>query len=67
MARRKIEETVKETIYSMLRAGSYGWMIQEATGVSLSTINKLRKEVMAAGYEHVYHPRGGQVSRYINC
>ena len=62
--RKIIAETTKETIRSMVRAGQYGWQIQEATGVSLATINKIRKEVREAGWDHVYHKKGGVVSNW---
>ena len=62
--RKFISEVTKETVKSMLRAGQYGWQIEEATGVSLSTINKLRKEVRKEGYEHVFHPQKGVVSNW---
>lgn len=56
------EETI-ERIRMLLKAGKTGLDISDQTGVSISTICRIRKELEREGFD-IWHV-GGAVSRYI--
>lgn len=57
---------MRTKIEIMLRQGHTGYEIAYATGVSESTICKIRKKLQEQGWESLWHPvRGGFVSSGI--
>ena len=60
---KRIPEALLVTIDSMLRAGEYTWRICEETGVSTATVQKRRNRLKELGYEHIWHPKGGVLSK----
>ena len=57
----KISAITKEKIKSMLVHGARGYEIAEATGVSTTTVTKIRKELQDEGYQ-IWHTHGGVVA-----
>ncbi len=62
----RLSEATWITMDSMLRAGEYTWKICDVLGVSSTTVQKRRNLLKKEGYEHIWHPKGGLVSRGYN-
>lgn len=61
---KKISVEKKEEVKMVLRSGLVGYEVAEQTGVSISTVNKIRKELEQSGFD-IWH-RGGVVSSWCN-
>ena len=61
---KKISVEKKEEVKMILRSGLVGYEVAEKTGVSISTVNKIRKELQREGFD-IWH-RGGVVSSWCN-
>ena len=61
---KKLSTEKRFEVEQALRCGLTGWDIKEKTGVSLSTISKIRQEEAKKGFD-IYHVPG-KLSKYIN-
>lgn len=61
---KKISVEKKEEVKMILRSGLVGYEVAEKAGVSISTVNKIRKELQREGFD-IWH-RGGVVSSWCN-
>ena len=55
--KKKISEKQKMLVVSLLKTGLTGYEIAEQAGVSVSTVNKIRKELEKTGFD-IWHVGG---------
>lgn len=60
---KRVSEIKKEQVKALLKCGKTGLDISDQVGISLATINKIRKELERTGFD-IWH-RPGVVSKYI--
>ena len=61
---KKISEKKKMLVVSLLKTGATGYEIAEQAGVSVSTVNKIRKELEMTGFD-IWHV-GGVHSKWMS-
>ena len=61
---KKISDKKKMLVISLLKTGATGYEIAEQAGVSVTTVNKIRKELELTGFD-IWH-RGGVHSTWMS-
>lgn len=62
---KKISEEVRERVKMKLQTSMTGYEVAEECKVSVSFVNKIRKELEAEGFD-IWH-RPGVASRWVKC